>query len=90
LQFTSLLCEFSFPFADRPNELAQVFRSVYPEIEKMLPVENGRYVSFEWIGAENYLGERASKNGNRTRGTNFTSADAIVMFEDQDKNGRRC
>lgn len=76
---------FLFPFADRPNELAQVFRLVFPEIEKMLPVENGRYVSFEWIGQENYLGEKISRNGQRTRGANYTSADSIVMFERKDR-----
>lgn len=74
-----------FPLADKPNELAQVFRLVYPDIEKMLPIENGRYVSFEWIGQENYLGERISRSGQRTRGANCTSADAIVMFERKDK-----
>jgi len=76
---------FLFPFADKPNELAQVFRLVYPEIEKMLPVESGRYVSFEWIGQENYLGEKVSRNSQRTRGALFTSADSIVMFERRDK-----
>lgn len=60
-------------------------RSVFPQIDHMIPVEDGLYVSFEWIGAENYLGERASKTGNRTRGAYFTSADTIVMFEGQDK-----
>ena len=76
---------FLFPFADKPNELAQVFRLVYPDIEKMLPVESGRYVSFEWIGQENYLGEKISHSGQRTRGANCTSADSIVMFERKDK-----
>ena len=58
---------FLFPFADKPDELAQVFRLVYPEIDEMLPVESGRYVSFEWIGQENYLKE-ISRNGLRSRG----------------------
>src|SRR5689334_10811111 len=49
---------FLFPFANKPNELAQIFRLVYPEIGKMLPVESAKYVSFEWIGQENYLGDR--------------------------------
>jgi hypothetical protein len=71
---------FLFPFADRPEELARVLRPVFPDIKKMLPVEDGRYVSFEWIGARNYLKERISHSGQRTRGANFTSADAIVMF----------
>lgn len=51
----------------------------------MLPVENRQYVAFEWIGQENYLGERISRNGRRTRGANFTSADAAVLFERSDK-----
>ena len=76
---------FLFPFTDKPIELANLLRSVFPQIDHMIPVEDGLYVSFEWIGEKNYLGERGSINGKRTRGANFTSADAIVMFEDQDK-----
>ena len=76
---------FLFPFADKPIELASLLKPVFPQIDHVVPVEDGFFVSFEWIGQENYLGERASKNGKRTRGANFTSADAIVMFEDQDK-----
>lgn len=76
---------FLFPFADKPEALAQVLRPVFPELEKMLPVESGKYVSFEWIGQENYLGEKISRNGRRTRGANYTSADSIVMFERKDK-----
>jgi hypothetical protein len=51
----------------------------------MLPVEDGKLVSFEWIGEHNYLGEKISRNWKRTRGANFTSADAIVMFGRTDK-----
>jgi hypothetical protein len=76
---------FLFPFADKPAALAQVLRPIFPEIEKMLPIESGKFVSFEWIGQKNYLGEKISGNGQRTRGANFTSADAIVMFERTDK-----
>jgi hypothetical protein len=51
----------------------------------MLPMEyQGNYVAFEWIGLENYLHERVPKGGVRTRGANFTSADAAVMFERTD------
>lgn len=75
---------FLFPFSDKPEALSQVLRLVYPQIGKMLPVENGRYVSFEWIGQENYLGEKVARNGHRSRGANCTSADAIVMFERED------
>ncbi|HSN74912.1 MAG TPA: hypothetical protein VL334_07450 [Anaerolineae bacterium] len=75
---------FLFPFADQPAALARVFQPFFPELELMLPVEDGLFVSFEWIGQENYLGEKISRNGQRTRGANFTSADSIVMFKRKD------
>ena len=75
---------FLFPFADKPRALAEVLRPVFPAIREMLPIENGQYVACEWIGQENYLGEKISRNGKRTRGANFTSADAAVMFERPD------
>jgi hypothetical protein len=75
---------FLFPFANRPHALAEVLHPIFPGLRAMLPVENGQYVAFEWIGQENYLGERISRNGVRTRGANCTSADAAVMFERTD------
>ena len=75
---------FLFPLADKPSALAGIFSSIYPEIRQMLPVESDQYVSFEWIGAQDYLGERMSRNSQRTRGANCTSADAIVTFERKD------
>lgn len=71
---------FFFPFADKPGELANLLKPLFPKIDYMIPVEDGQFVSFEWIGAQNYLGEKGAKTGKRTRGANFTSADAIVMF----------
>ena len=78
---------FLLPFADKPKPLAKLLSVLYPNLKQMLPIENGQYVAMEWIGQENYLGERKSKNQKRTRGANFTSADAAVMFEN--KNGNR-
>lgn len=75
---------FLFPFADKPTALAEVLRPIFPEVQNMLPIESGQYVSFEWIGAQNYLGEKMSRNDQRTRGANCTSADAIMMFERKD------
>jgi hypothetical protein len=75
---------FLFPFADQPEALAQLLRPIFPQLDHMLPIEDGKLVSFEWIGEHNYLGEKISRNGKRTRGANFTSADAIVMFERTD------
>ncbi len=75
---------FLFPFAHEPTALRTILQCVFPTIKQMLPVEDGQYVAFEWIGAENYLGERVRKGSKRTRGANFTSADAIVLFERTD------
>lgn len=76
---------FLFPFANKPDALAALLRPLFPTIAKMLPMEeDGRFVSFEWIGHKNYLGERIPRHGKRTRGANFTSADAAVMFAHED------
>jgi hypothetical protein len=77
---------FLFPFADRPAALARVLQPVFPELSHMLPFENGEYVSFEWIGKDDYLGEKKNaRNKLRSRGATCTSMDAIVMFERTDK-----
>ena len=67
---------FLFPFFDKPKALAGLLRPFFPNILEMLPIEDGQYVAFEWIGQQNYLGEKVSRNGKRTRGANYTSADA--------------
>ena len=77
---------FLFPFADKPMALKELFRPLFPTIEKILPMEkDGLFLALEWIGKENYLGERGGKRGRRTRGANYTSADAAVMFQCKDK-----
>lgn len=76
---------FLFPFADKPHELAVLLQPFYPAIYKMLPIECGKYVTFEWIGDKDYLGEKIhSRNKKRSRGANCTSADAAVKFEHSD------
>jgi hypothetical protein len=75
---------FLFSFGDQPEVLANLLKPVYPELNRMLHIEDGRYVTFEWIGLKDYLGEkRESRNKVRSRGANCTSADAAVMFEKQ-------
>lgn len=75
---------FLFAFANQPEALAELLRPVNPNITRVLPMEiEGQFVSFEWIGAENYLGEKVTQTGKRTRGANFTSIDVAVMFEDK-------
>jgi hypothetical protein len=75
---------FLFSFADKPDALATLLRPIYPTLGRMLPIEDELYVAFEWIGAENYLNEIKSPNRVRTRGANFTSADAAVFFRHRD------
>jgi len=72
---------FLFPFANHPILLAKFFQPIFPEINYMIPVEDGYYVTFEWIGKKNYLKEKIAKNHIRTRGALFTSADSIFMFK---------
>jgi hypothetical protein len=77
---------FLFPFADKPLALKELIRPLFPTIEEILPMEkDGLILALEWIGKENYLGEKVRGQGKRTRGANFTSADAAVMFQRQDK-----
>jgi hypothetical protein len=79
---------FLFPFMDKPEALAALLRPIFPGLRRALAIETPQqYVAFEWIGLQNYLKEREPKGGRRTRGANFTSADAMVMFERED--GRR-
>ena len=72
---------FLYPFADRPEALRTLLSPIFPNIQSMLSMEGGgQFVSFEWIGLDNYLGEKVPPNSSRTRGANCTSADAAVMF----------
>lgn len=87
LKLSNHLCDsqiccvnFLFPLAKKPDLLADLFRPLYPKLQEMITIENNQYVVFEWIGLENYLNETVRKNGKRTRGAYFTSADAALMF----------
>ena len=60
-------------------------RTVEPDARKISVIHHPEadevegLVAFEWIGRENYLGERV--RGERTRGSMATSADALVVLE---------
>ena len=75
---------FLFPFYNQPDALASLLRPIFSGLQQMLPIEDDQYVAFEWIGEKNYLKERITANGQRTRGANFTSADAAVKFARSD------
>ena len=76
-----------FPFVHRPEALAALLRPHFPDLARMLPVEDDLYVSFEWIGDYNYLGELPKLGSDRHRGAGNTSIDAAVVYETTD--GRR-
>ena len=76
-----------FPFVHRPDALAALLRPHFPDLARMLPVEDDLYVSFEWIGDYNYLGELPKLGADRHRGAGNTSIDATVIYETMD--GRR-
>ena len=72
-------------FEREPGLLLDRLRTVEPEARKIVGIghpeadEVEGLVAFEWIGRENYLGERV--RGERTRGSMVTSADALVVLE---------
>jgi hypothetical protein len=70
-----------FPFRDKPEILADTLRPFSPDIAKMIPVEDRRYIAFEWIGGVNYLNEEPKIGEYRKRGAGNTSIDAMMMYE---------
>jgi len=83
---------FLFPMVTNEKLLTHVFKQIYPELKTPLQmvvgdvVEGGDYpyMSFEWIGLEDYLGETNRKPGKRTRGAHYTSADFAFRFKRDD------
>jgi len=70
-----------FTFIDKPISLADALRPFFPDIHQMLPVEDKRYIAFEWIGDINYLNENPKIGDYRQRGAGNTSIDAMMMYE---------
>lgn len=48
------------------------------DIDEVLEIEDGRYLTFEYIGPTDYFGE--GRGGRRTRGTQCTSVDAAFRY----------
>jgi hypothetical protein len=74
-----------FPFINKPEALAAALLPFFPDIEAMLPVEDKRYIAFEWIGNTNYLSEDPKIGSYRKRGAGKTSIDAMMMYETTEK-----
>jgi len=73
-----------YPFIRRPYALAALLLPHFPDISRMLPVEDESFIAFEWIGDTNYLGETPKLGAYRHRGAGNTSIDAMVMYEATD------
>lgn len=65
------------PGATNPDFIKQAFAASLP-IAEVLPVETNRFLTFEYIGASDYLREREGLP--RTRGSMTTSADAAIRY----------
>ena len=72
-----------FPFATRPDALADLLRPVFPTLQRMLPIDgDDRYLAFEWISTQDYLHD-SLPGLPRRRGKGCTSSDSAVLFEVQ-------
>ncbi len=65
------------PMASSPQLLLAAFGDVLP-MAAVLPMPSGRFLEFEWIGDEDYLGE--GRGAARVRGSMVTSADAAFRY----------
>lgn len=72
---------FWWPLQRTPVLLADLLRTVVPGVARVVPplVGQSRLMEFEWIGLENYLGEKGRA---RRRGKFATSADVLLAYED--------
>ena len=78
---SSMVCGVNFlsPLMDNQEAATVLLRSVFGDsVVQALPVGEGPFVEFEWVGdpSEDYLNEGL----NRTRGANATSADAAMAY----------
>ncbi len=84
-----------WPFVVDPELHKRVLGIYYPEMAEPLEMtsdgskisDHHPFVSFEWIGEENYLGEvgdKFRKDGVRQRGALATSADFVFRFRRHD------
>ena len=60
------------------------------DIAEVLPIEDGRFLTFEYIGPTDYFGEgiRDGKDVGRRRGTNCTSVDAAFLYKTSSRRNR--
>jgi len=65
--------------------LLDLARRVVPGAVNLVPVEDGRPLTFEWNGREDYLGEWSGDPTDRPRGRMTTNVDALMVVERNDQ-----
>lgn len=70
-----------FAMVADPDRIKRAFGHVI-DIAEVLMIEDGRFLTFEYIGSEDFFGEglRHGQEVGRRRGTNCTSVDAAFLF----------
>ena len=70
-----------FAMVADPDRIERAFGHAV-DIAQVLPIEPDRFLTFEYIGPEDYFGEgvRHGRDVGRRRGTNCTSVDAAFLF----------
>ena len=71
------------PFLHLPEALADLLRLFFPDLAHVLPVEEDRFIAFEFIDPDNLLGEVPKLGTVRHRGAGNTSLDAAILYETQ-------
>ena len=71
------------PFLHRAEALAELLRPFFPDLARVLPVEEARLVAFEFIDSDNFLGEVPKLGAVRHRGAGNTSIDTTILCESE-------
>ncbi|MDK3258965.1 PGN_0703 family putative restriction endonuclease [Blastococcus capsensis] len=69
------------PMVEDPSRLAAAFAAVL-DVGEVLEIEPGRFLTFEYIGPEDFFGE--APGGERIRGAHCTSVDAAFLHRAAD------
>lgn len=82
---SSQVCAANFlaPFIRDADLAASWLAPLLPDFSEVLPIENvdgPLYLTFEYIGQDDYLGELKDPTRRRTRGRHYTSTDAAVCY----------
>lgn len=74
------------PHVGSPEHLRWFFEPALPQLAELLPFGDplapDDFVTFEWVGLQDHLGERGGKP--LSRGAQMTSADAAIRFRNHD------